>query len=289
MREPVEKQINVNGVMVTLFEWGTRVDKTVLLVHATGFHARCWDQVVNGLGDDIHVISVDMRGHGRSEKTAPYSWKTFGDDLAELVDVLDLTGITGVGHSMGGHSVTQAAAQHPGRFDRLVLVDPVIMAPEFYDVPEQMSKAFPGEHPVSRRRNVFVDADAMYANLEGRGSYSKWRPEVLRDYCNFGLLQAESEPGYVLACPPHVEAAIYMGNADCDIYEMVSRVEIPVKVLRAKARTGVREDMMDFSLSPTWPGLADRFAQGEDVYLPDLTHFIPMQEPALVVEHILQP
>ena len=43
---------------------------------------------------------------------------------------------------------------------------------------------------------------------------------------------------------------------------------------------------MDFSLSPTWPELATRFPRGRDVYLPHLTHFIPMQDPALVARFV---
>jgi len=287
MKEPVERQIKVNGAMLTIFEWGAREEETILLVHATGFHARCWDQVVMGLGD-AHVISVDMRGHGRSEKLGPYLWKTFGDDVVSLIKELDLTGIIGVGHSMGGHSITRAAAGCQDRFNRLVLVDPVIMAPEFYAHPDVMNDAFSGDHPVARRRNNFADADAMYVNFEGRGSYATWKPEVLRDYCEFGILPDESGDGYVLACPPDVEASIYMGNVGCDVHDLVPTVKVPVKVLRARQRTGTREDMMDFSMSPTWPELASRFDQGEDIYLPELTHFIPMQDPDLVAQHILQ-
>lgn len=287
MKEPVEKQIEINGAMLTIFEWGGREEETILLVHATGFHARCWDQVVMGLGD-AHVISVDMRGHGRSEKLGPYLWKGFGDDVASLVRELDLTGVTGVGHSMGGHSITRAAAECQDRFNRLVLVDPVIMAPEFYALPDVMKNHFSDGHPVAKRRNNFADADAMYTNFEGRGSYAKWKPKALRDYCEFGLLPNESGSGYILACPPDVEASIYMGNTGCDVHDLVPRVKVPVKVLRAKQRTGDREDMMDFSLSPTWPELASHFEQGEDIYLPELTHFMPMQDPALVARYILQ-
>jgi len=283
---PVEKQIQVNSVNLTYFEWGERLDRTILLVHATGFHARCWDQVVAELGGS-HIIAVDMRGHGRSQNQGPYEWKTFGDDITELVQTLDLTNIIAVGHSMGGHSVTQAAAHCPDRFTQLVLVDPVIMAPEFYSAAGIMQDTFPGGHPVARRRNNFASADSMYANFEGRGSYAEWLPEALRDYCQYGLLPAESGDGFVLACPPEVEASIYMGNAGCDVHEMVSSVTTPVKVLRAKARTEPRDDMMDFSLSPTWTELADHFPRGEDIYLPELTHFIPMQNPELVAKYIL--
>ena len=44
---------------------------------------------------------------------------------------------------------------------------------------------------------------------------------------------------------------------------------------------------MDFSASPTWPQLADRFSWA-DVHLPELTHFIAMQDPQLVADFIIE-
>jgi pimeloyl-ACP methyl ester carboxylesterase len=44
--------------------------------------------------------------------------------------------------------------------------------------------------------------------------------------------------------------------------------------------------MTDFSVSPTWPELASALPNCRDVYLPDLDHFIPMRDPALVASCI---
>ena len=90
----------------------------------------------------------------------------------------------------------------------------------------------------------------------------------------------------MLACPPYVEASIYLGSAATDIFGQVARVRVPVTVLRARPRNPDR-DAMDFSSSPTFEGLAARFPKGRDVHLPELTHFIPMQDPALAADFIL--
>jgi hypothetical protein len=44
--------------------------------------------------------------------------------------------------------------------------------------------------------------------------------------------------------------------------------------------------IMDFSLSPTWVEVANQFVDGTDVYLPELTHFMPMQAPELIADFI---
>src|ERR1700716_462068 len=143
---PKQTRISVNGVDLAVWEWGG-VDPPVLFCHATGFHARCWDQIIAGL-PGRHCLALDFRGHGRSSKPpAPYSWRTFGEDLAALVDRLALRGIPRVGHLMGAHALALAAALRPGVFSSLLLVDPVIQMKSRYTGPNRYAEF------VARRRN----------------------------------------------------------------------------------------------------------------------------------------
>jgi len=290
-QEPVEFRERINNLDLCWFEWGQAKanEDSILLVHATGFHARCWDQTVSHL-PNRHVIAVDMRGHGRSEDLSPFNWQVFGDDVTRFIEHLNLYNLVGTGHSMGGHSVLQAAINEPARFSRLVLVDPVIMPPEAYEEVKPSHHSWldgNGEHPVARRKNFFADSAAMYLNFHGRGSFALWQDKVLDDYCRYGLLPVENGAGYRLACPPAIEASIYMGSSGYNIVDRIGELEMPVKVLRAKAR-GKDQVEMDFSLSPTWEQLATHFKNGKDVHLPQLSHFIPMQDPELVAAHILR-
>ena len=281
--EPRRGNISANGIDLAYFEWGAAAARpTVLLVHATGFHGRCWDGVVRALGEGWHVVAIDLRGHGRSSKQGPYDWRQFGDDVAAFVEALDIRKAIGVGHSMGGHALTQAAARHPSRCAQLLLVDPVILDPAAYATAPAFATA--EQHPVSRRRNVWTSPEQMFRHFEHRTPFSLWQPEVLMDYCRFGL-RAEGD-GFALACPPVVEASIYLGSAGCDIADVIARVQQPVVVLRAQRKA--ERGPMDFSQSPTWEGLAAAFPNGRDIHLPQLTHFIPMQRPQLVAEHIRQ-
>ncbi len=279
--------VALRGIELVYFEWGRRRGPTVLMLHATGFHGRCWDGVIRALGDDLHVIAVDQRGHGRSTKAPPYDWGTFGADAAAVVEALELDDIVCVGHSMGGHAAVQAAGAHPDRIRALLLVDPVILDPTFYAAPASMPSV--ADHPVSRRRNRWTSAQQMFDRFKDRHPFSVWDPEILMDYCRFGIVPEGD--GFVLGCPPEVEATIYTGSAGRDIREILGNLHQPVDVLRAKTRTrppGAAPDAgaMDFSQSPTWPGLADALPNGRDSHHPELTHFIPMQAPGLVARHI---
>ena len=279
-----QRSVSVRGIDMAYAEWGGEHAPTVLLAHATGFHGRCWDGVVRELDDGVRVLAPDLRGHGRSSKRGPYDWHEFGADVTAFVEALDLSGLVAAGHSMGGHSIVQAAGRRPERFRKLLLVDPVIMDPEQYAGRNpRFTAASAAEHPVARRRNAWTSVDAMFDRFADRQPFRLWRRDVLMDYCRHGLV-ADGD-GFVLACPPLVEASIYMGSAGRDISATIATLPHPTVVLRGH-RKSERDGEMDFTQSPTWPGLAAALPNGRDVYLPDLTHFIPMQRPDLVAAHI---
>ncbi len=287
---PIEHRLNANGIELCLFEWGRRAPDapTFLLAHATGFHARCWDQVIDHLGDR-HVIAIDQRGHGRSDSPEITHWDVFGKDLAAVVTQLDLRNVIGVGHSMGGHAMTDAAASCPERFVRLLLIDPVIAAPDDYGSGGWKLSPLGGElHPTAKRRNRFDSPEAMIERFRDRPPYAEFAPECLRDYCTYGLLPAPDGEGFVLACAPTTEASVYMtSRTNPGVYDSARALDLPVRVVRAKLPPEDRQ-IMDFSSSPTWPGLAGEFRHGTEVFLADRTHFIPLETPAYVADLILE-
>jgi len=283
--EPKLSFFDATGGRIAWFEWGTRGQEPLLLIHATGFHARVWDRTIAALKERYHVIAVDTRGHGRSEKRGPVrDWRDMADDIHELLLQLALPRMIGAGHSMGGHLLVQLAARMPEQFSRLVLVDPVIMSPEVYEA----RKPWPpeGEHPVARRRNSWESWEAMFELFSHRKPYNLWQRDVRVDYCRHGVMPKADGSGVELACPPAIEASVYMVSGSSAIHDEARSVKVPVTVLRARLPGPGPRDLTDFTASPTWPDLASLFEQGRDVFLPDLTHFIPMQDPALTADYI---
>ena len=280
--DPVEHHFPSSYGNICWFEWGRAGEApSVLLLHATGFHARCWDRVVDAFPDGTHVIAVDQLGHGRSASPAISDWAMIAGATAELLESLDIGFTVGVGHSMGGNCLVQVAARLPDRFERLVLIDPVIMDRDAYQNPTDFSTTY---EMVAKRRNSWAGPDVMIERFQNRHPYKLWNPAVLRDYCEYGLLP-DGEGGFELACPPATEASVYATSATVDPWSMIDKIAQPVTILRAPQ---IKQDgIFDFASSPTPPGLADEFARGRDVYLPDLTHFMPMQDPERIAELIL--
>lgn len=287
INDPIEKRFQQGDTDLCYFEWGSPDDQTILMVHATGFHARCWDKTIAALPPGYHIIAVDQRGHGRSAKPESLSdWSLLARDLGVLVTGLDLVEMIGAGHSLGGHIMVQVAAVMPERFERLVLIDPTIIEPEAYKNAPRLTDLDPSQNPVSRRRNNWESPEAMFAAFKDRHPFNLWQPDVLMDYCQYGLLPADDGDGLVLACPPYLEASVYEGFLSVDPYPYVKRIALPVVILRAQMASGDAASVHDFADSPTAPGLVNSFSNAQDLHFPELSHFMPMQDPERIAGYI---
>lgn len=114
---PAQRTVDVPGVRLAVRDWApSSAGRPFLLVHGLASNARLWDGVARRLAAAGHrAISVDQRGHGLSDAPAGgYDTDTCADDLAALVDVLDLGRPVVAGQSWGGNVVLSLAARHPG-------------------------------------------------------------------------------------------------------------------------------------------------------------------------------
>lgn len=97
----------------------------ILCVHGFPLDHSSWQPQLDGLSTDARVIAPDLRGFGRSDVTpGQVSMERFADDLADLLDALQITEpVTLCGLSMGGYIAWQFCLRHRARLGRLILCD----------------------------------------------------------------------------------------------------------------------------------------------------------------------
>jgi non-heme chloroperoxidase len=106
-------------------DWGN--GKPVVFVHGWALGADMWEYQMPSLASrGLRCIAYDKRGCGRSSQPwHGYDFDTFADDLAAVIEHLELSEVTFVGHSMGCGDITRYLARHgAGRVARAVLVAP---------------------------------------------------------------------------------------------------------------------------------------------------------------------
>ncbi|HEX3789283.1 MAG TPA: alpha/beta hydrolase [Pseudonocardiaceae bacterium] len=93
-------------------DWGN--GQPVVFSHGWPLNADAWDNQLNLVADNgFRAIAHDRRGHGRSGQTWDgNNMDTYADDLAELIESLDLHNIVMVGHSTGGGEVARYLGRH---------------------------------------------------------------------------------------------------------------------------------------------------------------------------------
>jgi 3-oxoadipate enol-lactonase len=114
----------VNGAVAHYEDRGAPGGRAVVFSNSLGTDFRIWDGVIGRLPADLRIIRYDKRGHGLSEGTpAPYAMRTLVEDLAALLDRLEVEKATVIGLSVGGMIAQGVAALRPDLVSALVLMD----------------------------------------------------------------------------------------------------------------------------------------------------------------------
>jgi 3-oxoadipate enol-lactonase len=112
-----------DGIRLHYEAWGRRSAPGVLMIQGLGADKHGWDMQRFLLSMRYHVIALDNRGSGRSDKPfSAYSLEQMADDAIAVLDRLGVERAHVVGASMGGAIAMLLALRHPERVDSLVLV-----------------------------------------------------------------------------------------------------------------------------------------------------------------------
>jgi lipase len=113
----------VTGLHVSTF--GAADGQPVLALHGVTGHSGRWWVLAEAL-PELHLIAVDLRGHGRSPWTPPWHIEQHVSDALHVLDELGLARVVVLGHSYGGAIAVHLARTAPERVERLMLLDPAL-------------------------------------------------------------------------------------------------------------------------------------------------------------------
>lgn len=215
-------------------------DADAVFLHATGFNARAYAQLLAPLAKRAAILALDLRGHGRTTLPAPTfgyaSWNRHRDDVIAVLTQLGRK-VTLIGHSLGATTALLAAGARPDLVRGLCLIEPVIAPPGIYALgaapgsPLAARRLFPIARGAARRRPDFASFEAAVEALRGRGVFKSFSEEALRDYLGDGL--AAENGRMALTCRPAYEAATFAAFRH-DPWGAFRRAPAPIFILRAE-------------------------------------------------------
>src|SRR5262249_46731001 len=112
-----------DGESLFFKDWGSGAP--IVFLSAWALPSDMWDyQMVPLSGEGFRCIAYDRRGHGRSSRPGRgYEYDTLADDLAAVLDTLDLRNVTLAGISMAGGEMVRYLTRHGSRrVSRLLFV-----------------------------------------------------------------------------------------------------------------------------------------------------------------------
>jgi pimeloyl-ACP methyl ester carboxylesterase len=111
----------VNGIDLYYEIHGT--GKPLIMLHGGFGNTEMFSALSPALASNHQVIAVDLYGHGRTALTdRPMTFANMADDIAGLIEHLELAKAAVLGFSLGGAVAIQTAIRHPEQVEKLVLI-----------------------------------------------------------------------------------------------------------------------------------------------------------------------
>jgi pimeloyl-ACP methyl ester carboxylesterase len=247
----------------------------VHVAHANGFPPGTYRLLAGVLADRYHLVGLPTRPlwPGSQPSSAP-TWRPLAADLVCGLDRLGLSGIVGLGHSLGGVLSLWAALSRPDLFRALVLIEPVILPPSWLRALGLLrclglSKYQPLVRGALHRRRVWPSNQACYEHYRARPLFARWSDDSLWAYIESGT-RLGSGGKVELVYPTEWEAHIF-ATTPLDVWSDIPRLSVPVLVIRG-------EHSKTFG-----PAAQRRMARllpaASFVTIPDAGHLVPMERP----------
>jgi pimeloyl-ACP methyl ester carboxylesterase len=211
----------VDGTELFYRDWGA--GQPIVFTHSMLMSSDMWQHQMLHLAEHgYRAVAYDRRGHGRSDDPGSgYEFDTLADDLAAVLDTLDLSDITLIGHSMGGGEVVRYLSRHGGqRVARIALVGSTVP-------------------------KLDVDPAAAAALLDRlRNGYGQWVAENAASSFGDGLpgceIPQEEKRRTVqdwMAVSLHAAVECMAASMAADFRDEVSRIRVPALVVHGDGDT----------------------------------------------------
>lgn len=272
---PVSAFADIRGIRIHYLDWQAP-GRPIMLVHGNTHAGGVYAPLAARLARDHRVVAVDLRGHGLSDKPGRYAWAEMRDDVAGLIDHLQLDDLLLVAHSRGAGVAMLAAAARAPRVRGLVAFEPTLPLQILEPAMDVEARRIWSEQRIAQsahRRSHYPSRDAAYAHYQGRGAFKGWHDAYLRAFVEHCIVES-STGGFELASPLNVEADLVRARLGMDGWDELFGCAVPVLAVfgQESGRLGGHNDPV--------AAMARLFGNSRASVMPGATHSGPMEQPA---------
>ena len=263
-----------------------RAATRLFISHGNGFAVDGYFHFWRRFLADFEVVLFDMRSHGRNPPADPadHDYAHMVEDIAAICRAVraefGAKPAAGLFHSMSAQAALIQTIEGNPHFDALVLFDPPNVPAQGHPVHQAMLGY---EHKLAdwaeRRRDHFDQPEELAAEYASTRSGRRWAAGI-------DLLMARSVlrregDGWALACPPELEASMYLDGITLGLWPRREQVPVPVTLIGADPDCAY----------PAATGLANRALAAESGFdyraVPGTSHLLQLEAPAACAEAAL--
>ncbi len=222
-------------------DWGE--GRPVVFVHGWALNSEAWAYQAADLSDQgLRCIAYDRRGHGRSDDPGRgYDLDTLADDLAAVIETLDLHDVVLVSHSFGGKEVVRYLTRHGDkRVSRLVFLAPAM--------PFLLKTA---DNPYGAPPEVFAGLQAQW-----RRDFPKWLDDNAAPYATPETSQGliDWTRGQMLQASLRAVLDVGRVNVHEDMRAELQRIQCPSLVIHGTRDASAPLDITGRRVAALIPG-----------------------------------
>lgn len=264
---PIDRFVQAGDIKLHYADWGEN-GPPIILLHGGRITGRSWDATARGLAPDYHVISLDARGHGDSDKPSRgYTYVQRSQDLEMFLEVLGINSSFGMSHSTGAVTMAIHELKFPGRFRKIILIEPPVRPRHRTNQPTRDSNS-----PRNQRRN-WPNRLELDSYLSQHPRTRRWTEESRRAVVEHGVTELQDgsvEMKWTLDAYNSEE----MVQNDPKLIETASGIHIPNLLIYGTNGIGLPNDVEE---------LKSALPNSDLIWINEAGHNVYMEEPETVI------
>ena len=250
----------IKGIKIYYEDNGSEENPVIILLHGwTADHNR-WGKQVDFLKDKYRIITLDLRGHGQSDKGENLDYssiKILSEDLKILMENLKINKATIGGHSMGGMTVLQFVLDYPDKVEKLILVDTIA----------KFKYSF-GRGILLSISNILPFESFLTMQIK-RAFRKNWNKEEVEEAVELSLEN-----------PKYVVYKFYSAMKKFDVLDEISNIKVPTLIIH-----GGKDIQIPLSQAKK---MHEKIENSKMVIIEDSGHEITIEEPDKVNNAIIE-
>lgn len=240
-------RVKANGVELEVNQY-PKNGQTVVFLHFSSGNLAQWNGIIPYFIDSYHVVTLDLRGHGKSEKPKKgYTIDNMARDVIEVMNELEIDRAHIVGSSLGGEIAASLGANYPERIESIVTegaIQNYFGENGVCDIPEEEIPLKKIELRKNRAKKIMPVFDSIAKKVESeKQNYEEggvmWN-QRMEDFIIYDSLETQ-DGKYTSSCPNWVIDEYLEDFWDIRFEKYFEKIICPVLIIPSEEEWNSRD------------------------------------------------